>query len=683
VERASTNKLAALLLLAAIGCSKTAPSPEPGVSKSAQAAPDTRRRVILMVWDGLRPDSITPELTPVLAKLRDQRGVDFRNHHAVYPTFTMMNAAALATGVRSGQHGFYGNFEYQPGPTGENARGAEIDFTQPFFTEDHAVLHALDAFYRKHDRSLLRVPTLFELAHDMGLKTAAVGKSGPAYLFDYRQAGVILDENVALPRSFAQALQAAGLPLPKNTAHEAYPEGAITLAKDNGDPTAPTAATVTLADGVTADPRADQGSPHKQRNAYLMRAFIDYVLPKVDPSLAVLWLRNPDSTEHSYGPGTPNVRDALKHQDRLLGQLLAALDKLGRTANTDLIIASDHGHSSVAADPKRFPLRALDGAPDGHATLGKPQDPGYSASGEVRTAAWMRRAGFPHTYDGMGCIFDPVLGGVDARGHSLHEAHEEPACGDKTRASTGPYLVPHGELPNDAVIIAANGGSEYLYVPSHDHELVKRLTRALQERRNYGALFVRSLYGAIPGTLSLAHIGMERPSSTSPPMPDLIVSYAWDNDAVTAAAPDTPGTELVSPTGFRGMHGSFSPRDVHNTLIAVGPDFRSAYVDDYPSSSLDVAVTIAKLLDLKLPATEGRLLTEAVTPTQVTYDVEPFDERSDVAPLARTCEQDDLECKHPVSGLSYSFTIHGQTLREGSRSYVYFDWAKAERVKSR
>jgi hypothetical protein len=283
----------------------------------------------------------------------------------------------------------------------------------------------------------------------------------------------------------------------------------------------------------------------------------------------------------------------------------------------------------------------------------------------------------------MGCVFDPVLGGVDAHGRSPNEAHEEPACGEKMRVSTGPDLVPHGELPNDAVIIAANGGSEYVYVPSHDHALVKRVARALQERRNYGALFVRSLYGAIPGTLSLAHIGMEHPSSSSPPMPDLVVSFAWDEDAVSAAAPDTPGTELVSPTSYRGMHGSFSPRDVHNTLIAAGPDFRSAYVDDYPSSSLDVAVTIAKLLDLKFPAPEGRLLTEAVTPTEVKYEVEPFDERSDVVRLAHTCEQDDLECKHPVSGLSYSFTIHGQTLRDGARSYVYFDWAKAQRIKSR
>ena len=79
--------------------------------------------MILVVWDGLRPDSITPELTPVLAKLRDVSGVNFRNHHAVYPTFTMMNAAALATGVRSGLHGFYGNFRVPARPERQERQG--------------------------------------------------------------------------------------------------------------------------------------------------------------------------------------------------------------------------------------------------------------------------------------------------------------------------------------------------------------------------------------------------------------------------------------------------------------------------------------------------------------------------------------------------------------------------------
>jgi hypothetical protein len=99
---------------------------------------------------------------------------------------------------------------------------------------------------------LLRVQTLFEAAHLAGLRTAVVGKAGPAFLQDYRQTGdtgVILDENVVLPRSFALSLQAAGLPLPKSTVPQSYSDGALVLQPDNGDPSAASEpALVTLAD---------------------------------------------------------------------------------------------------------------------------------------------------------------------------------------------------------------------------------------------------------------------------------------------------------------------------------------------------------------------------------------------------------------------------------------------------
>ncbi|HTU63731.1 MAG TPA: alkaline phosphatase family protein, partial [Polyangiales bacterium] len=123
-----------------VACAERLPQPAtptaPQPAARTEPAPATHPRVIVMVWDGLRPDSITKEVTPRLAQLRDQLGVDFREHHSVYPTFTMMNAAALATGVASGTHGYYGNTLYQPGPTGVNAKQAPVDYSQPVYTED-------------------------------------------------------------------------------------------------------------------------------------------------------------------------------------------------------------------------------------------------------------------------------------------------------------------------------------------------------------------------------------------------------------------------------------------------------------------------------------------------------------------------------------------------------------------
>src|SRR5438045_9606706 len=60
------------------------------------------------------------------------------------------------------------------------------------------------------------------------------------------------------------------------------------------------------------------------------------------------------------------------------------------------------------------------------------------------------------------------------------------------------------------------------------------------------------------------------------------------------------------------MHGSFSPLDVHNTLIAFGPHFREGLKDPLPTGNVDLAPTIAGILGLNLPRADGRPLLEAL-----------------------------------------------------------------------
>ena len=255
----------------------------------------------------------------------------------------------------------------------------------------------------------------------------------------------------------------------------------------------------------------------------------------------------------------------------------------------------------------------------------------------------------------------------------------------KPYATTPSYKVPT-QLPNDAVIVATNGGSEYFYLPSQDPALLRRLTTALQERDAYGAIFVRDHYGKVPGTLPLSTVGLEGPHSVSPPTPDLVVSFSWDADATSAAAPDTPGTELASAfDGARGMHGSFSPRDVHNTLIAAGPHFRAGVADVYPTSNLDVAPTVAALLHLELPHAQGRVLLEALSDARERFSVEPFEEVSEPVQLKRVCAQDDLACQKPGAGATYRVHLRGRvvTWADGTRRMRYLDQAEARREAPR
>jgi predicted AlkP superfamily pyrophosphatase or phosphodiesterase len=111
----------------------------PGLRAQQQETSPAARRVIILVWDGLRADDLTPEIAPNYFALA-RTGVIFADHHAVYPTFTMMNSASIATGTYPGVHGFYGNVVYAPSAKGRNAKGTDIDFSAPAFIEDFSVV---------------------------------------------------------------------------------------------------------------------------------------------------------------------------------------------------------------------------------------------------------------------------------------------------------------------------------------------------------------------------------------------------------------------------------------------------------------------------------------------------------------------------------------------------------------
>ncbi|HSE11021.1 MAG TPA: alkaline phosphatase family protein, partial [Rudaea sp.] len=559
------HSLLAILLLATLsGCSTTIPHGGPGQPAGTRPA----HRVIVFVWDGMRPDSISEVDTPHLAALA-RHGTYFADNHSSYPTFTMMNAAAFATGAFSGKSGFYGNTVYRPGAPARTAGGNEADLNEPVFTEDYGILRQLDA---NQDGHLLLIGTLFQAAQKAGLSTASVGKSGPAFLQDYKNGGVMIDEKAAFPIGFAHELQAAHIALPAAAAF-AYPGGALKLGSDNGDPTFQPAARC-LADRVTPDPSDRSGSPPAAANRYLMSVYLDYILPRKHPDLSVVWLRNPDTTEHTYGVGSPNYHAALQAQDELLGRLQDKLAELGLDKSTDLIVVSDHGHSNVSGPLDLFPLRKVENGKIGDID----NEHGYSVSGEVRLAHELSMAGI-RAYDGGGCLYDPVLSGIRADGSQLHP--DKPAdarsCPDyrHTRYTTPDYKLLHPFLPREAFVVASSGGSDYLYQPQHDPDRIRAAVRFLQSREEFGAIFVDDRYGDIPGTLPLSLVQLDNAEGRNP---DIVVGYTFDERAVVQGM---PGIEFQGVYNHisRGMHGSFSPIDVHNTLIASGPDFRENFSD--------------------------------------------------------------------------------------------------------
>jgi arylsulfatase A-like enzyme len=693
------------------GCA-TAPAPD--------SAP-TARRVVVMVWDGLRPDSVNSTDTPNLYAMR-QAGVNFSDNHSTYPTFTMLNGSSFATGSFPRTSGFYGNTFWTPPrasnaiPTGPSAAGTPQDYVAPVFTEDYQVLATLNDYY---GGQLLLVKSLFATAQAAGLVTATVGKSGAAYIQDLGKGGYFIDENTVQPRSLVSELQAAGIALPVNTVKGYTDADAVTLASNNGNPTARagyltfnTAAydpqgKLTVAARDSADAR--QGAPEASANQYMMSVFTRYILPKKKPMLSLIWFRTPDNVEHGYGPGTPNAIAGLRSQDERLGELLAALRANDMDRSTDVIVVSDHGHSSVSGPVALYPLRSIvaaGGAADGPTVNGSPSGTtrselgsvaasgGFSFSGDVRSADLLTFRGFK-AYDGAGCSTSAMYG-LDASARPTLPVRLDASgvlCGaanTKYQAISATLPVPvasfkvpaPGSLPAQGIVIAANGGSDYFYLPGHDNATVAALVKVLQQREEYGAIFVDSRYGMLPGTLPLSAVNLENTRRRGDGQPDVVASFAWDADT---AIQGLAGIEFESAAGQRGMHGSFGRSDVHNTLIARGPSFKTSTVISTPSGNVDLAPTAAHLLGLSMPQADGRVLDEGLAnPTRADA---PVVKASIVSPTAPALGL-HFELPTDLTGAtldpalrvgSYTIDLAVKDLTIGGKTYRYFDSAKAVR----
>ena len=90
------------------------------------------------------------------------------------------------------------------------------------------------------------------------------------------------------------------------------------------------------------------------------------------------------------------------------------------------------------------------------------------------------------------------------------------------------------------------------------------------------------------------------------------MAFRWNDEKNKDGVPGMiPALVTVDPV--TGTHGTLSKFDLHNTLIASGPDFRSGSIDELPTSNLDVASTVLHILGITPPQRlDGRILYEAM-----------------------------------------------------------------------
>ena len=449
------------------------------VMPMAQAA-GKAKHVVVMVWDGMRPDFVTEEYTPNLYRM-SQHGVTFANHHSVYMSATEVNGVAIATGAYPGHSRMLANKEYRP----------EIDAEKFIHMEGLAEVRKGDELTGGH---FINRPTTVEILRGKGISTAVAGAKPVAFLHD-RMARLDASRGVDVY---------AGRTLPEDYLKElTQAEGAFP------------------ATGVTPP----------TRNDWTTKAMINELWRKGVPAYSLLWLNEPDFSQHETGPGSPTSLAAIKNADDNLGRVLQALEAKGVLNETDFMLVSDHGFSTV--------MLMMD------------------------TVASLKAGGF----------------------NAVREFKGAPA--------------------KDDAMVVSNGGASLIYVTGHDEKTIGRMVEYLQTQDYTGVVLTRK---PVEGAFTFAQARIESPTS-----PDIWVSMRWTADKSNTGAPGMVISDASDYGPRQGMHVSLSRYDMHNTLIAAGPDFRHGMVNHLATGNVDIAPTALWILGVKPPQRmDGRVLTEAL-----------------------------------------------------------------------
>ena len=536
------------------------------VLSTSIGAADRPPNVILFIPDGLRAGMVSMERAPALASLA-REGVTFTNSHSVYPTLTMPNAAALATGHYPGDTGVFGNsFLFTFGLRSAN------DSPIPQIEND-AILGEIGE--RMGDRFIAQ-PTLLARARQAGYSTAAIGKLGPTLLQDPRardgRTTIIIDDSTGTPNGVplapgvAAAITAAGLPPATPSRGE---NGRAGTFETPGTTTPNVTQQNWVADVAT-------------------RVLLPMFKARAKPFVMVYWSRDPDGSQHNNGdsfqqltPGIsgPTSLAGIRNADGNLRRLREALTTLGLAATTNIVVAADHGFSTVVRESRTSPS-----ARQRYADVVAGQMPPGFLSIDLARALELP-------------LWDP------------NQKNRRVMAGEHT---TGNGVLGGNPAAPD-VIVAADGGVALIYLPGAGARArARQIVPALAAQDYVSGVFVDDGLGSIDGTLPMSAIRLVGRAAT--PRPSMIVTL---RSFSTGCELETNCGAIVSNSLQQGQghHGDFGRAETFNFMAAAGPSFKRGFVDAMPVGNVDVHQTIARILRLPPAARDrlrGRVIEEAL-----------------------------------------------------------------------
>ena len=262
----------------------------------------SRRRILITLFDGLRPDLVTEEHMPTLARFVAGACV-FPDSRCVFPSSTRVNSTALGSGCHPGAHGVVVN-KYFDG---------RVFSDRLLHTGDLDHVRRAEKIYGSR---FVTAPSLGDTlaANDLRFAVVASGSAGTARLVNPR----------------------------------AGENGQVTLCSRKWESSTPTALAGDLVARFGAIPEI--GFPSNERMVLQTTMFIEGVFPAYRPDVSLVWFNEPDWTQHYRGLGSPEVNSALKCLDEQFARLLDWANSPASGGDVQIIAMSDHGHITARSE---------------------------------------------------------------------------------------------------------------------------------------------------------------------------------------------------------------------------------------------------------------------------------------------------------------------------------------------
>jgi len=260
-----------------------------GIAQSKKAEESTVKTLIVF-FDGLRPDYITPEAMPNVYAF-SKRGIYGKQHHSVFPTVTRVNSSSYATGSYPATNGLMGNSVYFP----------QVDKARSLNTGEASEMDKVSAATGGH---LLTAISLGEILAKNGEKMMVFssGSSGQALFQNHTvSGGAIVNTSMILPETFKATVEKELGPAPKHS------------------------------------------KPNSPQHQWITDALMYYGLKADGPLVSAIWFSDPDGTAHSDGIGVASSMASIKSVDEQFGRIISDLAAKGLTDKFNIIISTDHG----------------------------------------------------------------------------------------------------------------------------------------------------------------------------------------------------------------------------------------------------------------------------------------------------------------------------------------------------